>query len=84
MAAKSMRILLLIAPKDYGGSGGKLSGGADGGQSHDPGVGQETGQFVGREGGCMEMEWAVAAAASGEGLSDGPGQLGRQDGRRRG
>ena len=28
----------------------------------------------------MEMEWAVAAAASGEGLSDGPGQLGRQAG----
>ena len=28
----------------------------------------------------MEMEWAVAAAASGEGLSDGPGQLARTAG----
>ena len=49
-AAKSMRILLLIAPKDYGGSGGKLSGGGVG-HRQDPSVGRERVRPSGQLGG---------------------------------
>ena len=62
-----MRILLLIAPKDYGG-GGKLSGG--GGRGQDPSVGQDPGRPVGREHGngmgcCRQSGLTEEARAGG-------------------
>ena len=76
-AAKSMRILLLIAPKDYGG-GGKLSGG--GGRGQDPSVGQDPGRPVGREHGngmgcCRQSRLTEEARAGGW-----SGRAGRQAG----